>query len=359
MKKIALLLICFVLLAMAAMPPVSAQAEFELVAQYGTPTVDGVISEGEYSEQSTCIMDAQSAAAWVGDVGDSRVTWHFAWDEGGLYYAGTINDTTPSYRGEDGYWVGIDCLEIAINPAHAIPKNDSNEGIFFSFGATRKGKVVAWRHNYLDGLVSDEITGAAKGHKKGSDGYTIEVYIPWSLVIMETDCTIGGKTDLHIDTTAFVPENGAVLGVLPCAIDADEHEQILAAYKFNGTDFLVRDFINLTLAGKPDPTTEQETTPAPETEQPTTDAPETEQVTTSSPETTEVQTETETVTQAPETEVPVQTETTARTETASQAESSAATEEMPKSGGCGAVLGSLSVLLLAALAVCGLIWRKE
>ena len=53
--------------------------------------------------------------------------------------------------------------------------------------------------------------------------------------------------------------------VLPCAIDADESETILAAYKFNGTDFLVRDFINLTLEGKSEQTTEQATTNAPET----------------------------------------------------------------------------------------------
>ena len=265
MKKTVLVCVCLMLLAALSMPAASAKADFEMVAQYGTPCVDGEITEDEYSEKSTYVMNAETASAWVGEVGTSSVTVRFAWDETGLYYAATINDTTPSYRGEDGYWVGIDCLEIAINPAHAIPANNKNEGIFFSFGATRKGKVVGWRHNYLDGLVSDEITGAAKGHKKGSDGYTIEVCIPWELVLMDTDCTIGGKTDLHIDTTAFVPENGAVLGVLPCAIDADESETILAAYKFNGTDFLVRDFINLTLEGKSEQTTEQATTNAPET----------------------------------------------------------------------------------------------
>ncbi|MBQ7378687.1 MAG: hypothetical protein IJW70_03290 [Clostridia bacterium] len=306
MKKAVVLVFCIALLLLSAIPTASAKADFEMVAQYGTPTVDGVISEGEYAAESTYVMNAESASAWVGEVGESFVTWYFAWDEGGLYYAGTINDTTPSYRGEDGYWVGIDCLEIAINPAHAIPANDSNEGIFFSFGATKAGKIVAWRHNYLDGLVSDEITGAAKGHKKGSDSYTIEVYIPWSLVRMETDCTIGGKTDLHIDTTAFVPQNGAVLGVLPCAIDADESENILAAYKFNGTDFLVKDFVNLTLAGKPEPTQTEQTS---------------EEVTI----------------QAPLAEQPTQTP-------ASENETEA------QSGGCGAILGSVGVIALLPFA---------
>ena len=266
MKKIILLCIGIMLLISLSVPTVSAKVDFEMVAQYGTPTVDGEVTDGEYSADSTYVMNAETASAWVGQVGEPCVTVRFAWDEVGLYYAATINDTTPSYRGEDGHWVGIDCLELAVNPAHAIPANDKIEGIFFSFGATRRGDVVGWRHNYLDGLVSEEIMGAAQGHKKGSDGYTIEVCIPWELVLMDTDCTIGGKTDLHIDTTAFVPENGAVLGVLPCAIDADENEKILAAYKFNGTDFLVRDFINLTLTGKADATTEQEMTETSEIE---------------------------------------------------------------------------------------------
>ena len=317
MKKISLLLICLALLTLLGIPTVSAKPDFEMVAQYGTPTVDGVISEGEYAAESTYVMNAESASAWVGEVGSSSVTWHFAWDEGGLYYAGTNNDTTPSYRGEDGYWVGIDCLELAVNPAHAIPANEKNEGIFFSFGATKQGKIVAWRHNYLDGLVSDEITGAAKGHKKGNDSYTIEVYIPWSLMCIEADCNIGGKTDLHIDTTVFVPENGAVLGVLPCAIDADTNENILAAYKFNGTDFIVRDFVNLTLEGKPDATTEQPT------EQPTT-----EQITTQAP------------------LVEQTTEVTAP-----------GADDQVKPGGCGAVIGGASLALLLPALAC--VFKKK
>lgn len=304
MKKVILFTLSCLLLACLAAPAAGAKADFEMVAVYGTPTVDGVISEGEYAQECTYVMDATSAFAWVGEVGASSVTWHFAWDEGGLYYAGTINDTTPSYRGEDGFWVGIDCLELAINPGHKIPKNKTNEGIFFSFGATKEGKIVAWRHNYLDGLVSGQIQGAATGHQKGSDSYTIEVYIPWELVRMDTDCTIGGKTNLHIDTTAFVPENGAMLGVLPCAIDADENDQILAAYKFNGTDFLVKDFVNLTLQGKPEQTTEEMTT---------------EEITTAAPPLTE------------QTEAPT-------------------TEAQTEQSGCGAVIGmsALALLLCAA-----------
>ena len=250
---ISLLLAC--LTSMALIP--AAEAEFTMEIPYGKPTVDGVIEEGEYSV--TYVMDKNSAAAWVGDVGRSKVTWHLAWDEGGLYYAGTINDRTPAWRGEDSHWVGLDCLELAINPG-LILEGDVAEGIFFSFGSTADGRIVAWRHNFADGLVSDAITGKNTGHVEGSTSYTMEVYIPWSLVKIDESCSVGGKTDIHLDSTGWEPQVGAQLGLLPCAIDSlDDHGRNIIAYKFNGTDFVVCDFVVATLAdanGSVDPETE-------------------------------------------------------------------------------------------------------
>ena len=155
------LLACFACLSLSA----AAEAEFEMEIPYGTPTVDGVIEEGEYT--ATYVMDKTTAAAWVGEVGTSKVTWHLAWDEGGLYYAGTINDKTPAWRDENTHWVGLDCLELAINPGLML-SGDRAEGIFFSCGSMEDGSVVVFRHNFADGLVSDQIIGANKGHTERS-----------------------------------------------------------------------------------------------------------------------------------------------------------------------------------------------
>lgn len=270
----ALLCALFLLPALAAVfggtLPASAKAKFDMEIPYGHATIDGTVGEDEYG--STYVMDRKSATAWVGQVGTSKVTWHLCWDEEGLYYAGTINDRTPTWRDGSSHWVGIDCLELAVNPGEML-SGETVEGIFFSFGATADGEVVAYRHNYLDGIVSDRITGKSSGHTDGSSSYTIEVFIPWSLIQMNTDCTIGGKTDQHINTTSFEPKAGAVLGLLPCAIDASATETansgILAAYKFNGTDFMVSDFVHATLLAAPgtetDPDTAPETEPVTET----------------------------------------------------------------------------------------------
>lgn len=249
----ALLCICLALLTLSA----AAEAEFEMEIPYGTPTVDGVIDEGEY--EVSYVMDQTTATAWVGEVGDSAVTWHLAWDEGGLYYAGTINDSTPSWRGNDHYWVGIDCLELAINPGLLLSGNRA-EGVFFSFGSAEDGSIVAWRHNFADGLVSDEITGANTGHVEGTEAYTMEVYIPWSLVQIKERCTVEGKEDIRLSAKSWKPQAGAQLGLLPCAIDSlDENGEDIIAYKFNGTDFIAKDFVVATLMAKDGETTEEAT----------------------------------------------------------------------------------------------------
>lgn len=265
LSAVAILCICLAALTLSA----AAKAEFEMEIPYGTPTVDGVVEEGEY--ESTYVMDKTTAAAWVGKVGDSFVTWHLAWDEGGLYYAGTINDSTPSYRDSEHFWVGIDCLELAINPGRIL-KGSKAEGVFFSFGSAEDGSIVAWRHNFADGLVSDEVIGANTGHVEGTNAYTMEVYIPWSLVQIDEYCTVGGKENIHLDATGWEAKAGAQLGLLPCAIDSfDKNGEDIIAYKFNGTDFLAKDFVVATLMAKDGETTEEATDAA--TDAPTETAP--------------------------------------------------------------------------------------
>ena len=308
MKKLAWILTALVLLTACLTIialPAAATAEFEMVIPYGKPTVDGVIEEGEYA--CTYVMDKTTAAAWVGEVGESVVVWHLAWDEGGLYYAGTINDSTPTWRDENSHWVGLDCLELAINPG-LILEGEVTEGVFFSFGAMKDGSVIGYRHNFADGLVSDVITGANKGHVEVTESYTMEVYIPWSLVQIKGKCTVGGKDNIRLDATKWEPSVGAQLGLLPCAIDSfTANGSEIIAYKFNGTDFMVGDFVVATLADKDGNT-------APETEAPT-EAETTVEATTPAEELTAAPTET--VTEAP-------VETTADTE--------------PAKTGCGAAM---------------------
>jgi hypothetical protein len=328
---LACLLSCVVCMPLSA----SAEAEFLMAIPYGKPTVDGVIEEGEYG--ASYIMNKESAEAWVGEVGSSSVTWYVAWDEGGLYYAGTINDRTPSWRDENGHWVGIDCLELAVNPGMLL-SGDRAEGVFFSCGSMKDGSVVVYRHNYADGLVSDQIIGANTGHVKGSKSYTMEIYLPWSLVQIDEDCTVGGKKDIHLDSTGWEPKSGATLGLLPCAIDSlDAQGKNIIAYKFNGTDFVVSDFVEAVLIPPEGETPDAETsaeTPEDTAEQPADSTPDQTSPSVSDP----------VDTPAEETTAPAADGTGALTDTPADS------TDTPDKKGCGAAMtaGLLTLLMPAA-----------
>lgn len=331
---LACLLSCVVCMTLSA----SAEAEFLMAIPYGKPTVDGVIEEGEYG--ASYVMNKESAEAWVGEVGSSSVTWYVAWDEGGLYYAGTINDRTPCWRDENSHWVGIDCLELAVNPGMLL-SGDRAEGVFFSCGSMKDGSVVVYRHNYADGLVSDQIIGANTGHVEKSRSYTMEIYLPWSLVQINEDCTVGGKTDIHLDSTEWEPKSGATLGLLPCAIDSlDAHGKKIIAYKFNGTDFVVSDFVEAVLMPPEWETPDAETSA--ETPEDTADQPADGDPHQTSPDTPAVTDPADTPTE----------EATAPT-----ADGTDTSAEAPEKKGCGAaVTAGLLALLIPS---CALVLRKR
>jgi hypothetical protein len=91
-------------------------------------------------------------------------------------------------------------------------------------------------------------------------------------VQIKENCTVGGKESIRLDATKWEATVGAQLGLLPCAIDSlDAHGRDIIAYKFNGTDFIAKDFVVATLAdaeGKVPAETEAPTD-APATEAPT------------------------------------------------------------------------------------------
>lgn len=209
------------------------------------PVLDGIAMGGEYLGESV-VMNDHTAEAWVGEMSREAFTiWNFVWDEAGLYIFATVRDRTPVYRDESTHWVGADCLEIGLNPGHILGKND-DKGVFFSMGATADGRVMVHRHNYDEGMVTAEVRGCAVGHTEGSNSYTIEVCIPWSLIFIEADCT---KTDTHLDATKLVPEEDLVMDMVLAAIDAENDSTIGIAYKFIGTDFVTGQYIPAALTG--------------------------------------------------------------------------------------------------------------
>ncbi len=329
MKKFILfMLICLTVTACACLT-VSAETvnHFEIEIPYvqSPPTIDGIAMCGEYPEASV-VMNDHTAEAWVGEMSrESSTIWNFAWDESGLYVFATVRDRTPVYRDESTHWVGADCVEIGLNPGGILNQPD-DKGVFFSMGATADGRVIVYRHNYDEKIVSSEVRGCAVGHTQGSGSYTMEVCIPWSLIFIEADCT---KTDTHLNATGMVPGECFIMNMVLAAIDAKDDSTIGVAYKFNGTDFVTGQYILGMLTGEP----HVETIGSGWAD-------------------TEVPTEPEQASD-PENEVPV-TEDATRDTQPKGSEPEHTADAPTASGGCGSLLGAASVLPLMSmtLALC-------
>lgn len=210
------------------------EVDINIEIPYGKATVDGKIEENEY--KATYKMDKSNCIPWTGVSGRYGAQIYLSWDEEGLYYAAEIQDDSPSYKGENVDWVGVDCLQLGVNPGNVIKA--ANQGIFFTFGATEDDRVVVSRHNYEEGMISDKVSGAASGHKSGNDSYIIEVLIPWEE--MKFKATGSG----NIDTSGFEPKDGAKIDLLPCVIDCKQDgATINCAYKFKNSDFFAAQYV--------------------------------------------------------------------------------------------------------------------
>lgn len=250
MKRLAVFLLICMTVTICACLTVGAdtKAPSTIVIPYAKtpPTIDGIAMDGEYSGNSIGMND-HTAEAWVGEMSrEASTVWNFAWNESGLYVFATVKDRTPVYRNESTHWVGADCVEIGLNPG-GILNQPHDKGVFFSMGATADGRVMVHRHNYDEGMVTTEVRGCAAGHIQGSNSYTIEVCIPWSLILIEADCT---KTDTHLNATGLKPGEGFAMGMVLAAIDAKDNTTIGVAYKFNGTDFVAEKYIPGVLTGE-------------------------------------------------------------------------------------------------------------
>lgn len=213
---------------------ITSDVDISMEIPYGSAVIDGKIGENEYKASYT--MDKSTCIPWNGVSGIYGAKIYLSWDESGLYYAAEIKDSSPVYRNERVDWVGIDCLQLGVNPGNII--KPASQGIFFTFGAMSQGTVVSSRHNYNEGLINDKIEGLASGHKSGNDSYIIEVKIPWEE--MSFKATSGG----NIDTSSFEPKDGAEINLLPCVIDCKEDgHTINCAYKFKDTDFYTVDYV--------------------------------------------------------------------------------------------------------------------
>ncbi len=220
-KSLALTVLCSVLLAGALALSVFA-ATTPISVPKATPTIDGEIDELEWNRDNYIIMDSSNCQAWVGEIID-HVTFYYYWDDQGLYCAAKVidEDVNLCYDGDSPYT--LDCFQIALNPGNLI--DGGEQGIFFSMGVTDTGNVEVQRHNYEDGLITENCVG--KG-KTNADGWQLELLIPWD--------------QINVLDTKFTPEVGYKLDAIICLLDRDDGGATTNAFKTVLPDGDVGDF---------------------------------------------------------------------------------------------------------------------
>ncbi len=201
----ALVLICTV------MPAVPASAA-ETTGNYGTATIDGVISEGEYTG-TTVVLTAENLKGlkvdWSGaaDVpADLRIEVHFMWNEAGLFVGYEVIDNTPwfgaayvtdqlsflvdlSPTAEGGSSLKGKTLTDASNPAlggnraprfnsSVVRSTSSGDGVFYYLHQLVPAEANL---HLVDGFK--EICAGKPISKDGTEvGYCGEFMIPWWLL---------------------------------------------------------------------------------------------------------------------------------------------------------------------------------
>ncbi|MGN1408578.1 MAG: hypothetical protein ACI4XJ_00215 [Eubacteriales bacterium] len=152
----------------------------DIPAYKSTPTLDGVISEGEYGEDSVFVMDK----ALVDSVGggysgemtdDMKVVYRFAWDDTGIYIAATSSDATP-VKAESWDAHGGDIGPAADAFQFAFFADDI--GRWVTVGVFDNGEIAPRVH--FNSSPSPDCTGIITGKGSYSDGtMTVEYHIPW------------------------------------------------------------------------------------------------------------------------------------------------------------------------------------
>ena len=170
-----------------------------------TPTIDGVINDGEWDKDNAIEVTADNATIWVGDEINNVVYFYYSWDDNGLYLAADVSDTDVVMPADTSEVYTKDAFQVAIDPAGLIGDDAGAGAMFYSIGPMTDGKLGAVYHPYGGAAEEFEYTGA---YTMTDDGWQFEMIIPWtSIEILGDD----GYEWHHAD--------GEIINALLCVLD--------------------------------------------------------------------------------------------------------------------------------------------
>ncbi|MBE6724589.1 MAG: hypothetical protein E7576_05225, partial [Ruminococcaceae bacterium] len=167
----------------AAAEPVEYKAVGEVSVPYATPTIDGVISEGEYPEIGKVVLNQSNLTSlgWVGEVpAENSIDLYYAWDKDNFYLAGNVTD--PAFAYSDIGQYNMDAFQVSLNIANVFKTDEGyDRAIFYSWGLQEEGTIDVIRQESAN---NDTIFEVGKGQKTDT-GWCFEV--PLSLEMLAED----------------------------------------------------------------------------------------------------------------------------------------------------------------------------
>lgn len=184
----------------------------DVTIYYGTPTVDGVISEGEYDGARELVIDSTNMKALEdvftnSEVPESlKITTYQLWDSTGLYLAFEVKDETPAlgYVDSNNNWhFNANNIQIFLDPGPTLAgqmlldteTRGGRRSPMYVIGVNEDGTVYVLRQ-----LVQNEMIAnlAEKpwtcGGKETDDGWTFELRIPWDELIVDVTEKVAEST---------------------------------------------------------------------------------------------------------------------------------------------------------------------
>lgn len=211
MKKILAGVMSVSLLATLAVSASALYAARQDVTVYqNTPTLDGVINDGEWDKANAIDMTEDNCALWAGDAINNAIYFYYSWDDTGLYLAADVADASVVYCDSTvpGDVYAKDAFQVALDPAGLIGNDGGGGGMFYSIGPATDGTLAAVYHPYGGAATEFDYTGA---YSKTDAGWQFEMIIPWTSIEILAD---DGYEWHHAD--------GEFLNAIICMLDREE-----------------------------------------------------------------------------------------------------------------------------------------
>ena len=183
-----------------------------------TPTIDGVINNGEWDQDNAIDITAENAMLWSGDEINNLVYFYYSWDENGLYLAADVSDTDVCKPADTSEVYNLDAFQFAMDPGGMIAEDGAYGGaMFYSIGPMQDGTLGAVYHPYGGAPEDFDYTGA---YTMTDDGWQFEMIIPWTSIEI-----LGG------DGYDWKHADGETINALLCVLDREEDGAVAHTYQ--------------------------------------------------------------------------------------------------------------------------------